>query len=647
MLLGAWWGDGRGGIIFDVLYQALAGAILPLGVLLVSLSGLAISLIFIFNGSIEKLLLGLRWLLTLLGAVLVKLGEGAKSLFMYVKEVVSGLSRWRQNRPEAMPLPILETALTKPFKVNGGLEIMARPAEPVTEGVKTPAPKEVTATSLTTQQILKEETVTNLPLSDKVWIYPPLSLLSDASPMDANRGDIKERADIIERTLGSFGIRVKVVEVNQGPAVTQYALAAVEGTKLARIVSLQNDLASALSSPNGQIRIEAPIPGRSLVGIEVPNFSPSLVTLKSILTSEAMKSTKSKLAVALGHDVGGQPVIADLSRMPHILVAGSTGSGKSVLINSFISTLLFRASPAEVKLILIDPKRVEFAAYNDIPHLHTPVIVEPDKALFALKWAVGEMERRYKLLERARARNITSYNELSGFQAMPYFVIVVDEFANLMHIAPVEIEKAVCRIAQMARAVGIHLVLATQRPSVDVLTGLIKANIPTRLAFNVTSQVDSRVVLDQPGAEKLLGRGDMLYVPPEASKPQRIQGVYVSDGEINALTDFLRNSQVAPEYNDEVVTPTVGSNSLSGSGLSIDGRDSLFEEAKAMVEQSDKASASLLQRRFRIGYPRAVRLLDELQAAGVVGPADGSKPRDVYSRNGPVSSPLDDSLDNV
>ena len=337
--------------------------------------------------------------------------------------------------------------------------------------------------------------------------------------------------------------------------------------------------------------------------------------------------------------------------MPHVLVAGATGSGKSVLINSFISSLLFRASPSEVKLILIDPKRVEFSSYSDIPHLHTPVIVEPDKALAALRWAVSEMERRYKLFENARVRNIAGYNDLSGFQALPYLVIIVDEFADLMHVAPVEIEKSVCRIAQMARAVGIHLILATQRPSVDVLTGLIKANIPTRIAFNVTSQVDSRVVLDQQGAEKLLGRGDMLYVPPEASKPQRIQGVYVSDGEINDLVKFLRSTNVAPEYQEDVTKPILSSNTFSSSaiGVSSGEQDSLFDEAKKLVQQSDRASSSLIQRRLSVGYARAARILDELEAAGVVGAANGSKPRDVLLRDEapPPSAPLDDSLDDL
>ena len=341
-----------------------------------------------------------------------------------------------------------------------------------------------------------------------------------------------------------------------------------------------------------------------------------------------MRTNKSKLAVGLGLDVSGNTVIIDIGKMPHVLIAGTTGSGKSVLINAFIATLLFRASPQEVKLILVDPKRVELSEYNDIPHLLTPVIVEPDKILSALKWAMQEMDRRYKLFRDAQVRNITGYNELSGFQAIPYIVIIVDELHNLMEFAPVEVEDTIVRIASMARATGIHLVVATQRPSVDVITGLIKANIPCRIAFNVSSMVDSRVIIDQPGAEKLLGKGDMLYVPPDASKPMRIQGVYVSDSEIRNLISFLKRSGFAPEYTEEVIQMPIGKH-ITG----ITTSDDLFEEALRTVCQYDRASASLLQRRLRIGYARAARLLDELEGAGIVGPGEGSKPRDVLVKN--------------
>ena len=476
---------------------------------------------------------------------------------------------------------------------------------------------------------LSQSVVVNSPGETKIWQYPPLSLLADSRGDQANRGNVKQNAQIIEKTLESFGITAKVVEVNFGPTVTQYALNIPMGTKLSKILSLQNDLALALATSTGNVRIEAPIPGKSLVGIEIPNISPEFVSLKNILSNDIMRAGKSKLAVGLGLDVSGNVIITDLAKMPHVLIAGTTGSGKSVLINALIATLLFRASPQEIKFIIVDPKRVELGDYNDIPHLLTPVIVEPAKILSSMKWAISEMDRRYKLFHDAQVRNITSYNELSGFQALPYIVIVIDELQNLMEFAPVEFEDAIVRLAAMARATGIHLVLATQRPSVDVITGLIKANIPCRIAFNVSSMIDSRVIIDQPGAEKLLGKGDMLYVPPDASKPMRIQGVYVSDTEIRNLIGFLKQSGIEPEYTEEVVKMPVGRVGQPGQGA----QDDLFEEAVRTICQYDRASASLLQRRLKVGYARAARLLDELEIAGIVGPSDGAKPRDVLVKN--------------
>jgi len=471
------------------------------------------------------------------------------------------------------------------------------------------------------------EPVTNLP-GDQVWEYPPLDILTESLGAKAIRGDIKQNAAVIERTLESFGIQARVVEVNMGPAVTQYALEVALGTKLTKITSLSNDISLALAAPTGTVRIEAPIPGKSQVGIEVPNITPEIVPLKTVLTSPAMQKAKSKLTLGLGLDVSGEPVVDNLGRMPHILMAGSTGSGKSVAINAFISTILFRATPNEAKLILVDPKIVELSNWNGIPHLLTPVITNPEKVLSALRWAISEMEKRYKLFGEVAARNIDMYNEMSGFQALPYIVIIIDELAHVMLFAPVEVEDAITKLAQMSRAVGIHMILATQRPSVDILTGLIKANIPCRISFNVSSQVDSRVVIDQAGAEKLLGRGDMLYVPPDASKPQRIQGVFVSEPEINKLIEFLKRSGVEPQYTEEVTAMPV-SKLVGRTG----DQDELFEEAVRVVTRYDRASASLLQRRLRIGYARAARLLDELEAAGVVGVADGSKPRDVLMKD--------------
>ncbi len=396
-------------------------------------------------------------------------------------------------------------------------------------------------------------------------------------------------------------------------------------------MSLSNDLAMALAAPGGQIRVEAPIPGRSLVGIEVPNRSLEIVPIRKILESDLMKQAKSKLAIPLGLDVGGNSRIADIAKMPHVLIAGQTGSGKSVCVNSWICTLLFRASPDEVKLILVDPKRVELTPYNGIPHLLTPVIVEPEKVVSALKWTVAEMERRYKMFTEVGAKNIEGFNELAGFQSIPYIIIFIDELAEIIMFSPSEVEDNICRLAQMARAVGIHLVLATQRPSVNVITGLIKANVPARIAFAVASMTDSRVVLDTPGAEKLLGRGDMLYIPPELAKPVRIQGCLITDREINRLLDFLK-VQKETQYNDQITSQAIASpNSTSKNLQSVNGeeRDAVFDEAVKLIQMSGKASASLFQRHLKLGYARAARLLDQLEGAGIVGPGQGAKPRQI------------------
>lgn len=478
---------------------------------------------------------------------------------------------------------------------------------------------------------LAQKLVSNVPGEDKLWKYPSVDLLSDLEGGKAERGDIKGNAAIIEKTLESFGITARVVEVNLGPAVTQYAIEVALGTKLSKITGLERDLALALAAPTGTIRIEAPIPGRSLVGIELPNRSPEFVPLRKMMESEEMNENPSKLAVALGLDVAGKPIVASIGKMPHVMIAGQTGSGKSVCINAFLASILFRASPSEVKLILVDPKRVELTGYNGIPHLLTPVIVEPDKVLSALRWVMSEMDRRYKLFAEAGVRNMDGYNEMSGFQALPYIVVVIDELADIMLFSPVEVEDAITRIAQMSRATGIHMVLATQRPSVDVITGLIKANVPTRIAFAVSSLVDSRVILDTQGAEKLLGKGDMLYLPPEQAKPSRIQGAFVSDKEINALVSFLKNQGIEPQYTEEVTNMTKGG-MVGVPGVSGD-MDDLFKEAIKIVCQYDRASASLLQRRLSVGYARAARIIDQLEAAGVVSPAEGSKPREVLVQN--------------
>lgn len=481
------------------------------------------------------------------------------------------------------------------------------------------------------EEVLMPGMVTSLPAEGQVWRLPPLSLLSEKISGEADRGDINHNADTIEKTLESFGISAQVMEVNPGPAVTQYALEIALGTKLSKITALGNDLALALAAPTGQIRIEAPIPGRSLVGVEIPNRVPEFVSLRRMLTSPEMRANKSKLAVPLGLDVSGKAVVANIGKMPHILIAGSTGSGKSVCINSFISAILFRASPNEVKFIMVDPKRVELTQYNEIPHLLTPVIYNPKEVLSALKWAVGEMDRRYKLFAEVGSRNIDGYNELSGLTILPYILIFIDELADIMLFAPTEVEDMICRIAQMARATGIHLVVSTQRPSVDVITGLIKANIPCRLAFNVSSQIDSRVIIDSPGAEKLLGKGDMLFIPPDQAKPSRIQGTFVSDPEIQKLIAFLKETGTGPVYTEQIT---------KADGLSVpgqpevaggvgEGQDELFNEALQVVCRYKRASASLLQRSLKIGYARAARIIDQLEEAGIIGPGEGAKPRDI------------------
>jgi len=469
----------------------------------------------------------------------------------------------------------------------------------------------------------------------KLWEYPTLSLFSDTQGAKADRGDVNHNASIIEKTLEAFGITARVAEVNKGPAVTQYALEIAVGTKLSKIVTLQNDLALALAAP-GQIRIEAPIPGRSLVGIEIPNRSAESVTIRQMLDSTNYQNSKGKLTVALGLNVSGQPQVADIAKMPHVLIAGSTGSGKSVAINAFLASLLYRNSPAELKLILVDPKRVELSLYNGIPHLLTPVIVEVDKVLSALKWATSEMERRYKLFASVGVRNMEGYNEMAGFQALPYIVIVIDEMADVMMFAAVEVEDAICRLAQMARATGIHLVLSTQRPSVDVITGLIKANIPCRVAFNVTSMIDSRVIIDGPGAEKLLGRGDMLYIPPDQSKPSRVQGAFISDAEVHRLVDFLKARGGPAQYTEEVTNMpsiTYKTPGAKGQAGNSSGGDAFLDEAIRIVVSNQSASASLLQRKLSVGYARAARIIDILQELQIVGAQDGSKPREVLIKN--------------
>ncbi len=454
----------------------------------------------------------------------------------------------------------------------------------------------------------------------------PVELLSrrDQKPTS---GDLDRNKDVIQRTLETFGIPVDMAEVSVGPTVTQFTLKPSEGVKLTKITALHNDLALALAAH--PIRIEAPIPGKSLVGIEVPNQSVATVGLREIFESREWKDRSGSLPFALGRDVSGSATILDISRMPHLLVAGATGSGKSVCLNTLIMSLLYANGPDDLKLIMVDPKRVELQVYNGIPQLLTPVITDVEKTVNALKWALREMDRRFDVLSKFGARDIATYNQRAE-EKLPYVVFIIDELADLMVTAMQEVEGPIVRLAQMARAVGIHLILATQRPSVDVLTGLIKANIPARIAFAVASATDSRTILDQTGAEKLVGRGDMLMQTSDMSSPKRVQGSFISDDEIKRVVDYLKSKYEPAEYDDAVVERNRGNAGPNGVGNAIDeDADPLIPDAKEEIIRAGKASASLLQRRLKVGYARAARILDLLEMDGFIGPADGAKPREI------------------
>ena len=470
----------------------------------------------------------------------------------------------------------------------------------------------------------------NKPAQDDVkWEFPSLDLLKPGdSNVKVDEDVLRENAETIRKKLIQFGIDVKMHEVNVGPTVLQYTLKPHEGVKLSKITSLKNDLALALAAE--RVRIEAPIPGKSLVGIEVPNSYRAIVHMKEILESAEFTDARSKLTLPMGRDVSGKPVVANLETMPHLLIAGATGSGKSVAINSFLISFLYQNSPKDLKMILIDPKRVELSSYNNIPHLLSPVITDPEKAAISLRWVVSEMTRRYSELSTKRVRNLAEYNELADAEEMPKILVLIDELADLMMVSGKEVEASICRIAQMARAVGIHLIVATQRPSVDVLTGLIKANIPARVAFAVSSSIDSRTILDGGGAEDLVGRGDMLYLPTGKNKPVRVQGIFISTEEIEKVTNRVKLT-VEPDYDESITSTSTADKQLVGIPVSGSGsdEDSLYEDAFKLVKETKKASASLLQRRLKVGYARAARLIDLLEENGVVGPANGAKPRKI------------------
>ena len=527
------------------------------------------------------------------------------------------------------------------IKLNAGVPTV----NPVTPKDKKPSPLSSLRGSVARDKVAEEQAAL-VAAHDPNWQAPSLDLLEKKqSPADA--GDIRQNAQIIHDTLAEFNIDVEMEDANIGPKVTQYTLRPPSGVKLTRITALETNIALNLAAQS--LRIEAPIPGQKAVGIEVPNRRAADVRLYGVLDSKQWKNAREPLSFAIGKDISGEAVVGELNKMPHMLIAGQTGSGKSVMINTLLTSLLYRNSPSDMKLILVDPKQVEMAPYEDIPHLLTPVITEPEKTISALKWAVNEMERRYKLLAAEKIRDIKSYNQRLATRAkkipvadadgniqqhedgaMPYITIVIDELADLMMVAARDVEALSVRLAQKARAVGIHLVLATQRPSVDVITGLIKANVPARIGFTVASQVDSRTILDQIGAEKLLGQGDMLLYTPSMSKPKRIQGAWVTDDEVNKITDHLR-MQSAPQYNDEVVAQPVQLNGKGGIAVDFSGggEDEAFMDAVRVVIEGGKASTSYLQRRLRIGYGKAARLIEEMEERGIVGPANGSKARDV------------------
>ncbi|WP_409292366.1 DNA translocase FtsK [Peribacillus sp. SCS-37] len=527
-----------------------------------------------------------------------------------------------QRETEA-PQPLISNFASRAYSEEQGEEGGSGPDEKAAGGkdsVKDPEDKE----DLTPQINFSE-------VENDKYTLPPLSLLTTPKKADQS-GEFKQihaNAAKLEKTFLSFGVKAKVTQVHLGPAVTKYEVNPDVGVKVSKIVSLSDDIALALAAKG--IRIEAPIPGKSAVGIEVPNSEIAMVTLREVIDTKEHNKPEAKLQIGLGRDISGDAVLAELNKMPHLLVAGATGSGKSVCINGIITSILMRAKPHEVKMMMIDPKMVELNVYNGIPHLLAPVVTDAKKASQALKKVVGEMERRYELFSHSGTRNIEGYNESvkrhnaeseTKQPLLPYIVVIVDELADLMMVASSDVEDAITRLAQMARAAGIHLIIATQRPSVDVITGVIKANIPSRIAFSVSSQTDSRTILDMGGAEKLLGRGDMLFLPVGASKPVRVQGAFLSDDEVEEIVDYVISQQKA-QYNEEMIPDDIPE-ATSGE---VD--DDLYDEAVQLITEMQTASVSMLQRRFRIGYSRAARLIDEMEVRGIVGPYEGSKPRSV------------------
>jgi S-DNA-T family DNA segregation ATPase FtsK/SpoIIIE len=575
--------------------------------------------------ALDKLPASLLFIVATLFSVFFVFGISPKVL---VK--IGNLFKRRERDDDASELASLKVKASEQaaFKLNEGVPVehhgqAAEVAKPEREPVRLSSLRN-TAQKLTASEN-HEALVTP---SDPDWQFPPLNLLNQKQDK-ADAGDVNANAEAIRNTFSNFKINVEMEGANIGPRVTQYTLKPPADVKLTKITALENNLALDLAAHS--IRMEAPIPGKRAVGIEVPNVRPATVRVSSLLSSREWSDLSGPLGFVIGKDIAGNAVVADLAKMPHLLVAGQTGSGKSVMINTLLTSLLYRNSPADLKLILVDPKQVEMAPYNDMPHLLTPVINDPEKCISALKWAVAEMERRLRAMAEVGKRNIAEYNNVKKEEGMPYIVIVIDELADLMMMAARDVEALIVRLAQKARAAGIHLVLATQRPSVDVITGLIKANVPARIAFTVASQVDSRTIIDQIGAEKLLGRGDMLLLTSDMPKPKRVQAALIEDAETAKITDFIR-MQRPPQYDEEIISQPV---QLGGKGGVVadygatDSDDDMWRDAVHVVIENKKASTSLLQRRLRIGYGRAARIIETMEEQGIIGAADGSRPREV------------------
>lgn len=575
------------------------------------LFGVSGSLIVLIAASLSSVILATAWSLT--DALMAAKTKAAESLSS-AREAVA--STWETSVDE----PEEDTYKSRKSFYNQERDnpqlVMVKPARKTPEAVD---PKPVVEKPSEKETAFEPAAGTSVRYS-----LPPISLLK--KPMKPRNlkspKELTDTAKLLEETLDNFGVGAKVVNTCQGPTVTRYELEPGAGVKVSRIVNLADDIALKLAAPG--VRIEAPIPGKAAVGIEVPNKEIASVPLRDVLESTEFQQAASRLTVALGKDIAGQTIVADLAKMPHLLVAGATGSGKSVCINTLIVSVLFKARPDEVKFMLIDPKVVELSNYNGVPHLMTPVVTDAKKAASALRWAVQEMERRYALFAAAGVRDVGRYNDVCPEERLPLIVIIIDELADLMMVAPVDVEDAICRLAQMARAAGLHLVLATQRPSVDVITGTIKANVPSRISFAVSSQVDSRTILDMAGAEKLLGKGDMLFYPVGAAKPLRVQGAFISDGEVEELVGYLKN-QCEPEYTEGVTAYEESSEKREKESF----EDELLEDAVRVVLETGQASVSMLQRKFRVGYTRAARLIDTMEEMKIVGPNVGSKAREI------------------